>query len=109
MTFEEEMKLSPRKSPKLMVEDTEKTVMLEDLEKTMRGKERTFVLCFPNPVVFKDVGDILMEFENISLKLIRIRLVCATEKFLTQFFAMEGRNILPDVTPALFCPYGSGR
>ncbi|RZC53648.1 hypothetical protein C5167_012502 [Papaver somniferum] len=34
-----------------------------------------------------------------------IRLVCATEKFLTQFFAMEGRNILPDVTPADFCPY----
>ncbi|XP_026441722.1 uncharacterized protein LOC113340886 [Papaver somniferum] len=46
-----------------------------------------------------------MEFEKISLKLIRIRLVCATEKFLTQFFAMEGTNILPDVAPAKFCPY----
>ncbi|RZC91969.1 hypothetical protein C5167_029112 [Papaver somniferum] len=90
LTFEEEMKLYPIKSPKLMVEDTEKTVVLEGLEKTIQGREQTFVLCFPSAVVFKDVG---------------IRLVCATEKFLTQFFAMEGRNILPNVTPAKFCPY----
>ncbi|XP_026441606.1 uncharacterized protein LOC113340748 isoform X1 [Papaver somniferum] len=146
------MKLYPIKSPKLMVEDTEKTVVLEGLEKTIQGREQTFVLCFPSAVVFKDVGEILMEFEKISLKLkstpfvhyifyfsaiffyallmvsslililtissallirihlvlfvsLGIRLVCATEKFLTQFFAMEGRNILPNVTPAKFCPY----
>ncbi|RZC91964.1 hypothetical protein C5167_029107 [Papaver somniferum] len=99
-TFEEEMKLSPIKSPKLMVEDTEKTVVLEGLEKTIQGREQTFVLCFPSAVVYKDVGEILMEFEKI-----RIRLVCATEKFFIQFFAMEGRNILPNVTPAEFCPY----
>ncbi|XP_026441639.1 uncharacterized protein LOC113340775 isoform X1 [Papaver somniferum] len=103
-TFEEEMKLSPIKSPKLMVEDTEK-IVLEGLEKTIQGREQTFVLCFPSAVVYKDVGEILMEFEKISLKLIRIRLVCATEKFFIQFFAMEGRNILPNVTPAEFCRY----
>ncbi|KAI3861636.1 hypothetical protein MKW98_000588 [Papaver atlanticum] len=38
--------------------------------KTMERKERTFVLCYPNLVVFRDVGEILMEFEKISLNVV---------------------------------------
>ncbi|XP_026395253.1 uncharacterized protein LOC113290003 isoform X2 [Papaver somniferum] len=105
MAFEEDKKLSPRKKARLMVEDIDETMMVEDMEKTVEVKERTFVLCFPNVVVYKNVGDILMEFEKISLNLIRMRLVCATEKFLTQFFSMEGRNIFHDIPPADFCPW----
>ncbi|MCL7035405.1 hypothetical protein MKW94_012247 [Papaver nudicaule] len=97
MPFEEEKKLPPMKRPKLMVEE-------EDMEKMVM--ERAFILCYPDCVFCQFTGKILHDLEKSSLSIKRIRLVCATEKFLDQFFSMEGRNIFEEKLPgSIFCPY----
>ncbi|MCL7051487.1 hypothetical protein MKW94_024303 [Papaver nudicaule] len=67
--------------------------------------ERTFVLCFPVGLYYKKISEILMKFELNSLNIIRIRLVCGTDKFFTQYFSLEGRTLPPEVSAAGYCAY----
>ncbi|KAI3866527.1 hypothetical protein MKX03_002954 [Papaver bracteatum] len=56
----------------------------------------TFLLCHPSSVsTYRIVGKILTSIERIGLNIKGMRLMCASEKFLTTHFNRDGRNPCP--------------